>query len=371
LLGPGWREGRRRRLLADVTWPADGAPTEREAARAAAAARAPLTGEPPEPARRLGTAALSHVRHTRVVSAGALERYSECPVRWLVESELDPTPLEPQADPLARGSLIHAVLEALVAELGGPVTAESLKRARALLAEEIAELARSGGGFAGGVPEVVRAGALRGVQADVERYLAHEAARGSGWTPHALEWRFGFEDEEGRGQEDEGPARPSLPALVLGAGEDEVRVRGVIDRVDVEPGAAGGAPVRAIVRDYKSGAPQANWPVARWGLDRRLQVALYMLVVRDLTGLDPVAGVYQPLRGDDLRPRGAVREGVELGPEMHPRDVRTAEELDAELAGAAERALALARRLRSGEVTPCPQTCSRDGCAHPAICRSR
>ncbi len=161
---------------------------------------------------------------------------------------------------------------------------------------------------------------------------------------------------------------------MLGTGEDEIRVRGVVDRVDVEPGtaAAGGGPgARAIVRDYKSGAPQANWPVARWSLDRRLQVALYMLVVRDLAALDPVAGVYQPLRGEDLRPRGAVRDGVALGSEIHPKDVRSAAELDGELAGAAERAVELARGLRSGAVAPCPQTCSRDGCAHPAICRSR
>jgi hypothetical protein len=366
-LGPRFdlRAGRRRRLLADVTWPEAQAPTEREAERAAAASRAPLTGDPPEPARRLGAAALAHVRHTRVVSAGALERYSDCPVRWLVEAELDPTPLEPEAEPLARGSLIHAVLEALVAELGGPVTAGNLERARAVLAAEIGTLAQAGGGFASGVPEVVRAGALRGVQADVERYLDHEAARGSGWTPRALEWRFGFESEDGS----------SLPPLVLGTGEDEVRVRGVVDRVDVEPVPTGPggerAGTRAIVRDYKSGAPQANWPVARWSLDRRLQVALYMLVVRDLAALDVVAGVYQPLRGEDLRPRGAVREGVALGPEIHPKDVRSAAELDAELAGAAERAVELARGLRSGAVTPCPQTCSRDGCAHPAICRSR
>ena len=371
ILGPGLdlRGRRRRRLLADVTWPQALAPTEREAERAAAAARAPLTGDPPEPARRLGAAALAHVRHTRVVSAGALERYSDCPVRWLVEAELDPTPLEPEAEPLARGSLIHGVLEGLVAELGGPVTADNLEHARAVLAREIAALRQAGGGFASGVPEVVRAGALRGVQADVERYLEHEAARGSGWTPRALEWRFGFESEDG--DSDRAGSR-SLPALVLGTGEDEVRVRGVVDRVDVEPGEdPGRAGARAIVRDYKSGAPQPNWPVARWSLDRRLQVALYMLVVRDLAALDPVAGVYQPLRGEDLRARGAVRDDVELGSEIHPKDVRSAAELDAELAGAAERAIELARGLRSGAVVPCPQTCSRDGCAHPAICRSR
>ena len=50
------------------------------------------------------------------------------------------------------------------------------------------------------------------------------------WEPHGLELKFGFEDEEG-----------SLPALVLGGGSDVVRVRGVIDRVDVDPAGSGQA----------------------------------------------------------------------------------------------------------------------------------
>ena len=365
-LPAGWRETRRRRLLADVTWPADRAPTEREAARAAAAARAPLTGDPPEPARRLGADALTHVRHTRVVSAGALEAYSDCPVRWLVESQLNPAALEPESEPLARGSLIHGVLEALIAQLGGAVTEDNLALAESLLARQIAGLADdTSGAFGTGVPLAVRAGALRAVEADVRRYLRHEAARGTHWTPRALEWRFGFEDEDEDEDERSHPGGGGgLPALVLGEGQDAVRVRGVIDRVDVD------AEGHAIVRDYKSGAPAANWPVARWGLERRLQVALYLLVVRDLAGLEPVAGVYQPLRGEDLRPRGVVVDGAPLGSEMHDRDTRSAPELDAALTDAAARATALAARLRCGDVTPCPETCSRTGCAHPAICRS-
>ena len=356
LLHPDWRASRRRRLIADVTWPADRAPTAREAERTAASARAPLRGDPPEPARSLGVAALAHVRHTRVVSAGALEGYSDCPVRWLVDSQIAPAPLAPQPEPLARGSLIHAVLEALIAALGEPVTTSNLAHAETLLAGEIASLREDTSGALGsGVSEVVRAGALAAVDADVRRYLRHEAARGTHWTPLALEWRFGFEDEDER----------SLPALVLGDGEDAVRVRGVIDRID------GDGMGRAIVRDYKSGAPAANWPGARWRLDRRLQVALYMLVVRELAGLDPVAGVYQPLRGDDLRARGAVLAGASWGSEMHDRDARSAAELHAELDDATRRATELAARLRSGDVTPCPATCSRSGCLHPTICRSQ
>jgi hypothetical protein len=52
-------------------------------------------------------------------------------------------------------------------------------------------------------------------------------------------------------------------------------------------------------------------------------------------------------------------------------DARASEEVDAMLADAAERAVALAGALRAGELEPSPQNCSRDGCRYPAICRSQ
>ena len=126
-----------------------------------------------------------------------------------------------------------------------------------------------------------------------------------------------------------------------------------------------------VIRDYKSGAPRSDWPVARWDVDRRLQVALYLVVIRELTGLEPVAGFYQPLRGDDLRGRGMFVNDNDLGPAVQGRDGRSEEEFTAELDAACDRAVTLAAALRSGAVTPCPQTCSRDGCAFPGICRSQ
>jgi hypothetical protein len=96
-----------------------------------------------------------------------------------------------------------------------------------------------------------------------------------------------------------------------------------------------------------------------------------MLVVRELLGLDPVGGFYQPLRGDDLRARGVYVQGEDVGAGAVATDAREPAELDEMLADAAGRAVALAASLRTGELTPCPQTCSRDGCAYPAICRSQ
>jgi hypothetical protein len=250
---------------------------------------------------------------------------------------------------------MHDLLERLLAELGGPVTPDTLDAAQGILDRLLAELARGGGGALGvGSPEVVRAAALRAIEADLRRYLAHEARNAGDWRPLGLELRFGFEGEEG-----------SLPALELGEGSERVRVRGVLDRVDVD--GAG----HAVVRDYKSGARRQAWSAARWSEDRQLQVALYMLVVRELTDVEPVAGFYQPLRGDDLRARGVFVKGVSVGCGVVATDARAGEEVDELLAGAAQRAVALAASLRAGELEPCPQNCSRDGCKYPAICRSQ
>ena len=69
------------------------------------------------------------------------------------------------------------------------------------------------------------------------------------------------------------------------------------------------AETRAIVRDYKSGSSRPDYQGARWRAERRLQVALYMIAVRELLGLEPVAGLYQPLTGNDLRARGVFLAG--------------------------------------------------------------
>jgi ATP-dependent helicase/DNAse subunit B len=352
LLDPAWPQRRRRRMLADIVWPPGEAPTAREVARSEAAATAPLAGEPPSPLRSLSDSALRHVRHSEILSGGALESYGDCPVKWLVERELQPARFGPEPDPMVRGSYMHYVLEEVVERLGSAVTRESLHDALEILEEVLGE---SSPAIAAGRPEGVRAAAMRAIEADLRRYLAHEASDESAWEPRALELRFGFEGEEG-----------SLPALELGQRPGTLRVRGAIDRVDVDPGGS-----RAIVRDYKSGSARPDYQGARWQSERRLQVALYMLAVRDLLGLDPVAGLYQPLTGGDLRARGVFLADAEAGTRLFTTDARDEEELRDVLADAAARAIALAARLRAGELTPCPQNCSRDGCRYPGICRSQ
>src|SRR5690606_6891216 len=81
------------RPLAQVTWPAAEAPTDAERDRAAALA-GPRTQ--PQAIAPLGVGAQQALRQREVLSAGALERYARCPVRWLVEGELRPERLEPE-----------------------------------------------------------------------------------------------------------------------------------------------------------------------------------------------------------------------------------------------------------------------------------
>ena len=354
LLDEDWPSRRRRRLLADVVWAREEAPTSRERWRTQAA-----HGTQPEPegawARALGDEALAHVRHRRVVSAGALETYASCPVKWLVERELQPRPFAPDPDPIVRGSVIHAVLEKLYSRLPGRVTEQSLKEAQSLVGELLREHA---GPVGAGQPPAIKAGMVRSIEADLNRFLAVEARALDAWPASSLELRFGFDDDPG-----------SLPALELAG---EVRVRGVIDRVDVEPAEErdGGPGRRALVRDYKSGGTRPAHFGGHWQADRQLQVPLYMLAVRELLDVDPVGGFYQPLGGEDLRPRGVFLEGTPIGNLGVRTDCVTREELEDTLENTAATAVELAAGLRAGLLRPCPDTCSRFGCAHPGICRA-
>ncbi len=302
LLDSGWRQRRRQRLLADVVWSPQDAPTQRERELASVASGCVPPGSPagvagdPDlaagpgsgPTRRLGEVAMQHVRHGRRVSAGALELFASCPVKWLVERQLQPGALAPDAEALARGSFMHRVLQEVIAGLAGPLTPQTLPNAELALAELTAEPPAD---LLPGRPEPVRAAILRGIKADLRRYLRFESDDGNDWVPTELELEFTVE---------------------LGAGEDPVDLYGFVDRVDVEPGGR-----RAIVWDYKSGTVSVGRARSHWLDDHQLQVALYMLAVRSKLGLEPVAGFYQPLRGAELRPRGAFASSAPVGDRVY------------------------------------------------------
>ena len=89
--------------------------------------------------------------------------------------------------------------------------------------------------------------------------------------------------------------------------------------------------------------------------------------MRELLGLEPVAGLYQPLTGRKLGARGLVRDDVP------GRYTRTDLVDDDAFAAALDAARALAARtaadLHAGRLAPCPERCSSRGCRYPGICR--
>lgn len=336
-------EERRTRALADVTWPPELAPTARERERARVAARpgrrpariSPLTDP----------AVLAAIAQPGAWAARALETAAGCAVRWLVEHWVRPETFEPDPEPMARGSAAHQLLEAvfsrLAAESGSPrLDASNLPAAQAILAQEI-ERARPKLRLS---PHPARQrSAIRRLEADLLRYLRKAAGEATSFVPTHLELPFGRPGDE-------------HPALDLGG----VRVAGRIDRVDVDPEG------RAAVYDYKG---SEGYPVKRWVEDGRLQVPLYMLAARDVLGLEPAAGLYQPI-GKDQKARGAVRAGTDLEPLASPRDRVEAEELDEVLSDIAQRAGAVAAAVSAGDLEPQPRTCGYKGeCQYPGVCR--
>ena len=97
-----------------------------------------------------------------------------------------------------------------------------------------------------------------------------------------------------------------------------------------------------------------------------------MLAVRDLLGLEPVAGLYQPLTGNDLRARGVFLGDADVGSRLVANDARDEEQLDEVLEDATRAGDRAGRAAARGRARPRVRTnCSRDGCRYPGICRSQ
>ena len=269
LLGEGAEE--RTRSLSDVTWTADDAPTAAELDRAHAAA-GPRRPEP-APGPLTTQPLLDHLASREAVSAGALEHFADCPVKWLVENLLRPDELAPDPEAMVRGSYAHDVLQhtyrRLREETGERrVTHANLADAERILLEELRERRSE---FRLSPKQTRVRAAARRLEFDLLRFLRSEADSDSRFEPAELELAFGL---------DEG----SEPVEVAGG----LRLRGRIDRVDVKDG-------MALVIDYKTGRSVDRYKVASWEPENRFQAALYMLVVERLLGLRPVGGVYVAL----------------------------------------------------------------------------
>jgi RecB family exonuclease len=138
---------------------------------------------------------------------------------------------------------------------------------------------------------------------------------------------------------------------------DGLTLSGKIDRIDTDPFSA-----RGIVQDYKAGKTAHS--ASQIEKELRLQIPLYMLVLRDLVGIEPLGGVYRPLAGD-RKPRGLLRVDAkdEVLAGYSPRDYVEDDAFWRQVETARDNARGLAQRIRGGDVRhdprggECPQWC--------------
>ena len=346
LLAPGTEE--RARSLSEVTWAPEDAPTAAELERALAAAGArreeatagPLGAEP----------LLERLAARRAVSAGALERFADCPVKWLVEDVMRPEALAPDPEAMVRGDYAHTVLEHTYRRLREQtgdrrVTPGNLPQAERILLEELSERRSQ---FPISPKQTRVRAAVRRLEFDLLRWLRREAEADSEFEPEHLELTFGL----GEGSE---------PVEIA----DGLHVRGRIDRVDTNDG-------MALVLDYKTGKRVDRYKVASWEPENRFQAALYMLVVERLLGLRAAGGVYVALGARSPRPRGMVAADVdELGSDFVKTDRLPPGEFREKLDWALGRIRETDAAMKRGELRCNPDSCAwNGGCMYPSVCRS-
>ena len=338
----------RTRSLSEVTWGPEAAPTAAELERALAASgprreealAGPLSAQP----------LLERLAARKAVSAGALERFADCPVKWLVEDLLRPEQLAPDPEAMVRGDYAHSVLEHTYRRLRDEtgdrrVTPGNLSLAERILLEELRERQSL---FPISPKQTRVRAAARRLEFDLLRWLRREAEADTEFEPEHLELRFGM----GEGSE---------PVEIA----DGLHVRGRIDRVDTNDG-------MALVLDYKTGKRVDRYKVASWEPENRFQAALYMLVVERLLGLRAAGGVYVALGERQPRPRGMVAADVdELGSGFVKTDRLDPDQFREKLAWALGRIRETDAAMKRGELRCNPDSCAwNGGCMYPSICRS-
>jgi ATP-dependent helicase/DNAse subunit B len=356
----------RRRSLSALTWGLEAAPTERERLRALAR----LAIDDPDGARaladangwqrRLARARSAHDRKTRLTSpvllqwlahkttfgVTELERFADCSSAWLFERVVSPKTIDAEVDAMLRGSVAHSALHKFYAglpkELGHDrVTPENVEQAVGFLRRCLDDALR--GGVRLELTELQAAELEEGLWRDLEGFVRDEASSPLELLPRRFEVSFGSDR--------------SAPELQRGlhVGEN-VYLSGKIDRIDVDPFSA-----RGIVQDYKSG--RSAHSAKQIDDELKLQIPLYMLVLRDLVGIEPLGGVYRALAGARVT-RGLLHAGsADDLPGFQKNDYLPDEEFWALVETSRERALGYARRIQAGDVRhdpkggSCPSWC--------------
>ncbi len=365
----------RRRPLSQLVWPIEAAPSERERLRSLAW----LSTSDPEAAdalalangwaRRLDRAVGAFVRPTRLTDPAVLEplrakpifgvteleAFAGCSSIWFVERLLDPKSMDATVDARMRGSIAHQALfkffSGLPKRLGADrVPPEQLDQALEFMRECLAEAIAGGAESRLELTDLQRDELEQGLGRDLAALVRAEAESDLPLVPRKFEVSFGSER--------------SAPELKRGLDLETFRLSGKIDRIDLDPFAA-----RGIVWDYKSGAKAHS--AVEIERELRLQIPLYMLVLRDLVGVEPLGGLYRPLAGD-RKARGLLRtsardDGV---PGYSSHDYVGEDDFWAQISKAEDAARGIVARIREGDVLHDPRggTCPT-WCELGSMCR--
>jgi ATP-dependent helicase/DNAse subunit B len=347
-----------RRPLSALTWSLEGAPSERERLRALVhlsvsnVEEARALADANDWQRRLTRARTALKRETQLSSPAVLavygskttfgvtelERYADCSSAWLFERVISPRTIDAEVDPMLRGSVAHSALHKFYAglpkELGTDrVTPENVEQAVGFLRRCLDDALR--GGVRLELTDLQHAELDQSLFRDLEGFVRDEAVSPMQFTPRRFEVSFGSDR-----------SAPELQrGLHLG---DDLHLSGKIDRIDVDPFSA-----RGIVQDYKSGRTAHS--AKQIDDELKLQIPLYMLVLRDLVGIEPLGGVYRALAGS-RQTRGLLHKGAEEDlPGYQRNDYLDDAEFWTLVETARDRALGYAQRIRSGDVRHDPK----------------
>jgi len=262
----------------------------------------------------------------------------DCSSAWLFDRVVDPKTIDAEVDARLRGQVAHTALHRFFTRLPKELGSEQVPEERIDDAIRLMRtcLDEALGGVRMDTTELQRRELGEGLWRDLEQVVRDEARSGVPLVPRRFEVSFGSER-----------SAPELQrGLELG---DGLTIGGKIDRIDLDPFSA-----RGIVQDYKAGKHAHS--AREIESELRLQIPLYMLVLRDLVGVEPLGGVYRPLAGD-RKARGLLREDAreETLPGFVRNDYLDDEAFWAQVEGAKEKALELAGRIRTGDVKHDPK----------------